>query len=409
MPFPHFFYIMSNRFSFFKNDFFVMRTIFLKNEARNVEIMEISSTLAQTIVTDMKKIINQELNFIDTDGLVIASTDPKRINTFHEGAKKVISTKENLIIEDNGQFRGTKKGINIPIYFEKVIIGVIGITGEKDEVVKYGQIIRKMTEILIKEAWLKDLSIQRRENYRTLIDYILFSSDFVEGKANFSNMLKIDLLTPKDVVIGTIIPTKQSSANFIEGINSILEKFYPSNQQTIYSIKNDEIIMIIDHTSEQELEFTLQNIIKEASELLFTEIIVGIGLTTTDTISIKQSYNLAKSALSWSKIFSSQSIHYFKDLDLGMILNHTTSTDKKFYLDKVLANLPEEDIIKVSHILTVYGENNGSINKSADDLYIHKNTLQYQLNKIAKLTGYNPRNINDYVILKIAFLLHKTI
>src|SRR3989442_74464 len=86
-------------FSFSFSHFLLRVTSFKSLFVRKEEIMEISSALAQTIVADMKKIINQELNFIGTDGLVIASTDPTRINTYHEGAKRVISTKEDLIIE----------------------------------------------------------------------------------------------------------------------------------------------------------------------------------------------------------------------------------------------------------------------------------------------------------------------
>ena len=370
--------------------------------------MEISSNLAQTIVYDMKKIINQELNFMDTDGLVIASTDSERINTYHEGAKEVISTKEDLIIEDNEQFKGTKKGINIPIYFENKIIGVIGITGEKDEVAKYGQIIRKMTEILIKDAWLKDLSMQRRENHRTLIDYLLFSSDFDENKSNFPLLFEINLMTPKQVVVGNIIETKPSSYNVIEGMHIIFEKFFLSNQQNIFSIKSDEMILIIDHTFEKELKYILESIIKDASATLHTTLMFGIGLSTNNNISFKQSYHQAKRAINWGKLFTEQrNIHYYNDLDLGLILSDTSSEDKKFYMNKVLTNLSQEEIDEFKKILHVYGENNGSINKSAEDLFIHKNTLQYKLNKLGARTGYNPRNLNDYVILRIAFLLYQ--
>jgi carbohydrate diacid regulator len=374
-----------------------------------VIIMEISSTLAQVIVTDMKKIINQELNFMDTYGLVIASTDPQRINSYHEGAKKVIATKEDLIIEDTGQFKGTKQGINLPIYFDNKLIGVIGITGEKNEVVKYGQIIKKMTEILIKEAWVKDILIQLRENYRTIIDYLLFSPEYEEGKSSFADMFDINLLSPKIVVVGNMMITKKSPANVLERMNKLLDKYFPSKQQNIYTIKNDEIIMIIDHSFEKDLEYSLQNLSKETSENLSTPLLFGIGLTTSQTLSHKKSYELAKTTLNWVKLFSSPGIYYFKDLDLGLILNSASSYDKSFYLNKVLSNLSEDEIAEYSTIMKIYGENNGSITKSADDLFIHKNTLQYKLNKLDKLTGYNPRNINDYVILKIAFLLYKTV
>jgi carbohydrate diacid regulator len=374
-----------------------------------VIIVEISSTLAQVIVTDMKKIINQELNFMDTDGLVIASTDPNRINSYHEGAKKVISTKEDLIIEDTGQFKGTKKGINLPIYFENKLIGVIGITGEKDEVVKYGQIIKKMTEILIKEAWVKDYIIQLRENYRTIIDYLLFSPEHEEGHSSFSNMFDINLLSQKIVVVGNMNKTKNSPANVTERMNVLLDKYFPSKQQNIYTIKNEEIIMIIDHTFEKNLEYSLHNLIKESLENLSTPLLFGIGLTTSPAISHKKSYELAKTTVRWTNLFSNDGIYYFKDLDLGLILNSTPAYDKSIYIHKVLSNLSEAEIKEYSEIMDVYGSNNGSITKCADDLFIHKNTLQYKLNKLDKLTGYNPRNMNDYVILKLAFLLYKTV
>jgi carbohydrate diacid regulator len=356
----------------------------------------------------MKKIINQELNFMDTDGLVIASTDPNRINSYHEGAKKVISTKEDLIIEDTGQFKGTKKGINLPIYFENKLIGVIGITGEKDEVVKYGQIIKKMTEILIKEAWVKDYIIQLRENYRTIIDYLLFSPEHEEGHSSFSNMFDINLLSQKIVVVGNMNKTKNSPANVTERMNVLLDKYFPSKQQNIYTIKNEEIIMIIDHTFEKNLEYSLHNLIKESSENLSTPLLFGIGLTTSPAISHKKSYELAKTTVRWTNLFSNDGIYYFNDLDLGLILNSTPAYDKSIYIHKVLSNLSEAEIKEYSEIMDVYGSNNGSITKCADDLFIHKNTLQYKLNKLDKLTGYNPRNMNDYVILKLAFLLYKT-
>lgn len=50
--------------------------------------MEISKELAQSIVVEMKKIIDKDLNFIDSNGIIIASTDETRIGTYHAGGNK---------------------------------------------------------------------------------------------------------------------------------------------------------------------------------------------------------------------------------------------------------------------------------------------------------------------------------
>nr|WP_245169601.1 helix-turn-helix domain-containing protein [Enterococcus faecium] len=55
-----------------------------------------------------------------------------------------------------------------------------------------------------------------------------------------------------------------------------------------------------------------------------------------------------------------------------------------------------------------FSKNNGSIKNCSEELFIHKNTLQYRLNKFHSLTGYTPRNYDDYHILKLAFLLVQT-
>ena len=48
---------------------------------------------------------------------------------------------------------------------------------------------------------------------------------------------------------------------------------------------------------------------------------------------------------------------------------------------------------------------NGSIKHCSEDLFMHKNTLQNRLNKIAEDTGYNPRDLNDFSTLDAAFSL----
>ncbi|RKQ34338.1 CdaR family transcriptional regulator [Oceanobacillus halophilus] len=369
--------------------------------------MEVSPTLAQEIVTDMKGIINQDLNFIDTRGIVIASTNIERINTDHEGARKVLATKMDLIIERDEQFKGARKGINIPIYFENNIVGVIGITGEKEEVTKFGQIIKKMTEILVKDAWLKNLTIQRRENNRMIVDYLLFQPESEQSKTNINKLFEVDLNKPRIIIIGKFVKKVQSSHHLVDRLNSIFEKYVLFNQENFFTIKGDEIILILDHRFENDMERTLNHITKETKENLGIELSFGIGSSTIHTRSIKQSYQQAKSAINWANSTNNQRINYFKDLDIGLILNRVSTTSKQYYVDKVLSNLCPKELREYGQMIEVYGKNNGSINKTAEELFIHKNTLQYKLNKLAKLTEYNPRILNDYVILRIAFLLIK--
>ncbi|MBM6868863.1 helix-turn-helix domain-containing protein [Collinsella tanakaei] len=56
-------------------------------------------------------------------------------------------------------------------------------------------------------------------------------------------------------------------------------------------------------------------------------------------------------------------------------------------------------------VFEAYTRHNGSIVHCADELYLHKNTLQNRLNKMAAKTGYNPRTLADHTVLAMAFLM----
>ena len=101
--------------------------------------MNLSKQFAMQMVEELSAIISQHINLIDREGTIIASTDKERMGSCHLGAKKLI--REGLpilIIESDEEYGGSRKGVNLPITVEGEIVGVIGITGDRHRVEKYG-------------------------------------------------------------------------------------------------------------------------------------------------------------------------------------------------------------------------------------------------------------------------------
>lgn len=149
--------------------------------------MYISQETAQTIVEEIGREIHERINFIDNRGYIIASTDETRIGDLHEGAKRIIRENlEELYITAEMENASTKKGINLPIHINHEIVGVIGITGEREQVVRYGNIVRRMTEIMLEDSMTKDeRRYDRRVRYRYLEEWIempqrAYNQNFVE-------------------------------------------------------------------------------------------------------------------------------------------------------------------------------------------------------------------------------------
>lgn len=373
--------------------------------------MNVPKHLAQDIVEDMKEIINQDINYFDGNGIIIASTDRARIGDFHGGAKRVLESRREIVVNYDGQYKGSRKGVNIPVNFESQIIGAIGITGEKDEVEKYGKIIQRMTEILIKEGYIQEQEQIERKSKRQFVEELLFRYH-TDDKSLFTRaeLLNIKTSANRVVVVARII---EKGDGFIitpainEEIFNSFRNHIEYSSQNLIAQSGMNIITIYELRAKENIE-TLMSQIKDNIEKKYdVEIYFGIGETYDDIKKIKKSYKEAKKALDIGLAFNNKKILYYKDLDIGLLIDDIPITTINIYIGKVFKDMSRDQINEYSRIIDSYIKYNGSITRAANELFLHKNTLQYRLNKLREMTGYDPRNINDMVVLYLAFALFR--
>lgn len=363
--------------------------------------MKIKDKLAQEIVTSLKEIIDRNLNFMDVDGTIVASTDKDRIGDFHEAAVLCAKQDRIIVIEHDKHYKGAKKGINIPVKFDNKVVAVIGITGERHEVEKFGNIIRKMTEILITENWIKENKIKKRDSYRNFLEALITENSIIE-----SSLLGVSPLDEKYIVVARDFSQNQISPDISEKMYNIISLNKTGGKERIYSFFYNEVVLLYQKISKQTLIENIKIISKEMKGRLGLNLSFGISRNFFDLSDFKEEYQNAKSALTWLlNTPKKDNMSFYEDMDLGILLSNIKDTDKKRFTNMILSNLSDEEICSYKELLNSYAKNNGSIQATADELFIHKNTLQYRLNKLNSLTGYNPRDYNDFLILKLAFIL----
>lgn len=365
--------------------------------------MQISNLLASNIVNEMKMILNHEINFMSTESIIIASTDSSRIGNSHEGSKVVLRTGKELIVEYDSEFVGTKRGINVPIYFEKSIIGVIGITGNKDDVIKYSSIIKKMTEILIKEQYIKNITFNKRESFNLTIDSLLKP----DMEFNHSTSQNSQLIFKKNKVkIGIIGKIEHSVYDYdSHTLFNLLEYSFKNDNETIFSIKRNYIYIVSNYKTKKDLLSKLNKLKDNFNQRVKTDIMFGIGDISKSTTELVSSLKNANEALQWAIQYTNNSYTFSDELDVALILNHTPRSYLQNYKKRILSSIPGQEFEELKSIFLKYGESDRSISATADYFYLHKNTVQYKLNKIKQYTDYNPRVLNEYVILYLAFLI----
>ena len=102
---------------------------------------QLDARFAQTLVDIVAAELNKNVNITDEHGVIIASFSTERITQVHEIAANMLQTgviRECAVSEeDERQWKGVRKGWNVPILFENHCVGVIGVSGEPDTSAPY--------------------------------------------------------------------------------------------------------------------------------------------------------------------------------------------------------------------------------------------------------------------------------
>ena len=363
--------------------------------------MEISQVLAQEIVTQMKKILSQEINFMNSKAIIIASTDPTRIGYFHGGADIVLRNKEPLIIREDDEYTGSRKGINMPIALEKEVIGVIGITGEQEKIEKYGEIIKKMTQILIKEDFLKEISIKRRERFQYIIWNILnYEARKMKGDTSF--VLNYNYHLPHRTVVGKNFQPIDFQN---EEIYQLIENKIRNHKSYMYYIRDQKLFLFTREVRRDALEKDLKCLSRSLNKVYGYSFCFGAGPVSYSISEASKGFQYALEALDWNVRKKINDVLFFEEMDMGLLLTGLERERKKLIEERIAKKIPEGEFQELKEILFAYGDFNKSISKSSEKLFIHKNTFRYKLNKIYEYTGYDPKVLNDYILLYVSFLI----
>lgn len=363
----------------------------------------LSPEIAEKIVKDVKKLIGEDIIIVNTKGIIIASTDQDRIGNFHQGALIAAEKKDHFIIleKDERKLIGVRAGINLPVFFRRDVIGVIGITGDPAKVSPFGEIIRKMTEMLVSENYYsQQLELQSRTLEAFVFDW-LQNRDWDFVFLNQAKLLNVDLKTNRQAIM---IDIHQFEHLLPRDIYSSFSKWINAKTGDILIRWGNNRILLLRETAEQENRDQILNYVSSfqnfLEENLNSRISIGIGQIVSSKEMIL-SYHQAERAL--RSIDQHSNIIFDEDLTIEMIFDEVKHETKQVFLKRTIGPIAKEE--ELLHTLKKLFENNHSLKKTAASLHVHINTLHYRLKKVYELTGLDPSNINDLLILFLSLQL----
>lgn len=353
-----------------------------------------SSKVVQKALNVLSANIQYELNVLDNSGLIIASTNKDRINET-----------DNLLKEiDQSEHKGVIRFHN-KLYY-KVNVG--------------NDVFYISSDVCSKTA----------ENYCCLISSIIETSAAVLNPKVDREEVEKRILTGKmsEVQIGRYVKDYGVEADYgrcvvlietpsiyAEKVYNILNKIFPDDESNkVVPIDSHYEAIVNSKGTEEDMDDYIQ-LSNAINDTIQNEIsinpYIGIGSIKSDIYHISESFKEAKEAIEVGKINNyNEHVYVYEHLLLErLIYSIQPEINSKFY--NVIFKDDYKKLLSDEMLNTVHNffENSLNLSETSRQLYIHRNTLVYRLDKIQKITGLDLRNFDDAVTFKIMIMLGKSL
>ena len=158
-----------------------------------------------------------------------------------------------------------------------------------------------------------------------------------------------------------------------------------------------------------ELDHAAREVIEglRAAEIL--DVNIAYGTIVKDIKEVSRSYKEAMMAREVGKIFyPGQTIVAYNKLGIGRLIYQLPSSLCKMFISEIFeGKTPEQFDEETLQTINKFFENSLNVSETSRQLYIHRNTLVYRLDKLQKTTGLDLRVFEDAITFKIALMVVK--
>ncbi|MBR1815249.1 MAG: helix-turn-helix domain-containing protein [Lachnospiraceae bacterium] len=351
----------------------------------------ISNQILQDTIDGVKNITRTDLCVMDTEGKVLASTMretesyEKSVVTFAD------SPAESQVMQGFHFFK---------IYDENELEYILIVKGEAEDVYMIGNmVVFQIQNLLVayKERFDKDNFVKN-----LLLDNLLLVDIYNRAK-------KLHIETDVRRVVFIIETKNEKDTNALETIRTL---FSSKTKDFITAVDEKNIILVKELKANENYD-DMNKTAKVLVDMLNTEAMsavnVSYGTIVNEIKAVSRSYKEAKLALEVGKIFyGDRNIISYSNLGIGRLIYQLPKQLCEMFIKEIFdGKSPDEFDEETITTINKFFENNLNVSETSRQLYIHRNTLVYRLDKLQKSTGLDLRVFEDAITFKIALMVAK--
>ena len=349
----------------------------------------ISNQILQNTIEGLKGITRIDFCVMDTDGKSLASTFSEQENYVEEVLSFVESPADSQVIQGCQFFK---------IFDEQRLEYVLLADGETEDVYMLGKIAAFQIQSLLvayKERFDKDSFIKN-----LLLDNLLRVDMYTRAE-------KLHIETDVKRVVYIIETKHEKDTNALETVRTL---FANKTRDFITAVDEKSIILVKEvkgNESYEELDKTADVIIDMLSTEAMSAAHVAYGTIVNDIREVSRSYKEAKMALDVGKIFySNKNVVAYNRLGIGRLIYQLPIPLCQMFIKEIFeGKAPDDFDDETLSTINKFFENSLNVSETSRQLYIHRNTLVYRLDKLQKSTGLDLRVFEDAITFKIALMV----
>ncbi len=351
----------------------------------------ISNQVLQNTLEGLKGITKVDLCLVDTEGNTLATTFPNTDEMQEQAVLFGRSPAESQVLCGCHFFK---------IFDEHQLEYILLAQGDGDDVYTVGKIASFQLQGLLvayKERFDKDNFIKN-----LLLDNLLLVDIYNRAK-------KLYIDTEARRVVYIIEAKNDKDVSELERVRSL---FNGKNKDFITAVDERNVIVVKElgpNDGYIEMEKIAEMILSAFYDYDRKDIHISYGTVVNEIKEVSRSYKEARMALDVGKIFfEEKNIVAYATLGIGRLIYQLPLSLCKMFIKEIFDGKSMEDFDE-EMLSTIYKffENSLNVSETSRQLYIHRNTLVYRLDKIQKTTGLDLRVFEDAITFKIALMVVK--
>ncbi len=247
--------------------------------------------------------------------------------------------------------------------------------------------------------------------YRETYDTNEFMQDLLTG-----NLLVIDMYNRArklgiEMTAARMVFVIETEYQQDDAVLELVRELYARNGHDFVTAVDENSMILVKETGEKNAQEEAATIATMLVDMINVEAMsrarVSYGNVAEQLKDVERAYKEAKMALEVGKIFyAERPVVAYNMLGIGRLIYQLPSSVCDMFLEEVFREgMPEEIGEETLMTIHMFFEQNLNLSETARQLYIHRNTLAYRLEKVEKATGLDLHSFDGAMTFKLALMV----